>query len=238
MLETLGNTFRIPELRRRVLVTVVLLCLCQIGAFIPVPGVDTVALGRFFEKLDKSTGGGLLNFVNIFTGPSLQRFAIFSLGVMPYISASIIFQLLVQVIPSLKKISEEGEAGRKKIHQWTRYATVLLCLFQGAMMVKALSAESGMGQVFPHFGFGMYMMAAGNRAMMFAMIIRDTPFPIPYSSICSPIHISNSVPVVSSSAASIYIPKPKFGKTTPMPVSEPRAFTIMAPWNRHRNTVA
>lgn len=141
MLETLGNTFRIPELRRRVLVTVVLLSLCQIGAFIPVPGVDTSVLANFFKRQEEGAGGTLLNFVNIFTGPSLQHFAIFSLGVMPYISASIIFQLLVEVVPSLKKVHEEGEAGRKKIHQWTRYATVVLCFFQGGMMVRALGGH-------------------------------------------------------------------------------------------------
>ena len=161
MLETLGNTFRIPELRRRVLVTVVLLSLCQIGAFIPVPGVDTSVLANFFKRQEEGAGGTLLNFVNIFTGPSLQHFAIFSLGVMPYISASIIFQLLVEVVPSLKKVHEEGEAGRKKIHQWTRYATVVLCFFQGGMMVRALGAITGIGRIFPEsFGVGMYLLAA------------------------------------------------------------------------------
>jgi preprotein translocase subunit SecY len=158
MLDTLANAFRIPELRRRILITVILLAICRIGVFIPVPGADIVALTRFFENAGKGTGAPLLNFANMFSGGALQRCGLFALGVMPYISASIIFQLLVQVIPSLKKISEEGEAGRKKINQYTRYATVLLCFFQGPMMIKALSVSGA--AIFPaSFGFGMFMLA-------------------------------------------------------------------------------
>jgi preprotein translocase subunit SecY len=158
MLDTLANAFRIPELRRRILITVILLGICRIGVFIPVPGADIVALTRFFENAGKGAGAPLLNFANMFSGGALQRCGLFALGVMPYISASIIFQLLVQVIPSLKKISEEGEAGRKKINQYTRYATVLLCFFQGPMMIKALSVSGA--AIFPAtFGFGMFMLA-------------------------------------------------------------------------------
>ena len=158
MLDTLLNAFRIPELRRRIIITVALLAVCRVGVFIPVPGADTVALSHLFENAEKSGGAPLLNFANMFSGGALQQCGIFALGVMPYISASIIFQLLVQVIPSLKKISEEGEAGRKKINQYTRYATVFLCFFQGPMMIKALSV-SGV-HVFPaSFGFGMLLLA-------------------------------------------------------------------------------
>ena len=141
MLDTLANAFRIPELRRRILITVVLLSVCRVGVFIPVPGANTAQLTRLFENVGKGGGAPLLNFANMFSGGALQQCGLFALGVMPYISASIIFQLLVQVIPSLKKISEEGEAGRKKINQYTRYATVLLCFFQGPMMIKALSVS-------------------------------------------------------------------------------------------------
>ncbi len=158
MLDTLGNAFRIPELRRRILITVVLLAACRIGVFIPVPGADVAALARFFENAGRSGGAPLLNLANMFSGGGLQRCGLFALGVMPYISASIIFQLLVQVVPSLKKVSEEGEAGRKKINQWTRYATVLLCFFQGPMMIKALSV-SGAAIFPPTFGFGMFLLA-------------------------------------------------------------------------------
>ena len=158
MLDTLANAFRIPELRRRILITVLLLAVCRIGVFIPVPGANIAALSRFFENAEKGGGAPLLNFANMFSGGALQQCGLFALGVMPYISASIIFQLLVQVIPSLKKISEEGEAGRKKINQYTRYATVLLCFFQGPMMIKALSV-SGAAIFPPSFGFGMFLLA-------------------------------------------------------------------------------
>jgi preprotein translocase subunit SecY len=158
MLDTLGNAFRIPELRRRILITVILLAVARIGVFIPVPGANIKALSDFFEHAGKGSGAPLLNFANMFSGGALQQCGLFALGVMPYISASIIFQLLVQVIPSLKKISEEGEAGRKKINQYTRYATVLLCFFQGPMMIKALSVSGA--AIFPaSFGFGMFLLA-------------------------------------------------------------------------------
>jgi preprotein translocase subunit SecY len=158
MLDTLANAFRIPELRRRILITIILLAVCRVGVFIAVPGADIAALTHFFENTGKNSGAPLLNLANMFSGGGLQRCGLFALGVMPYISASIIFQLLVQVVPSLKKISEEGEAGRKKINQYTRYATVLLCFFQGPMMIKALSV-SGAAIFPPSFGFGMFLLA-------------------------------------------------------------------------------
>ena len=161
MFDTLGNTMRIPELRRRILLTILLLCICRIGVYVPVPGVNLEALKALFERFEGGSAQPLMNFVNIFSGGALQHCAIFGLGVMPYISASIIFQLLVQVVPSLKKIQEEGESGRKKIHQYTRYATVLLCFFQGSMMIRSLRSIGGdMGSdIFPDFGFGMMIMA-------------------------------------------------------------------------------
>ena len=156
MLETIGNTFRVPELRRKIIITLLLLSCCRIGVYIPVPGVNLAAL----EDLVKSLEGEnpIMSFINIFSGGALGRCAIFGLGVMPYISASIIFQLLVQVIPSLKRISDEGEAGRKKINQYTRYATVVLCFFQGSMMITSLRSMSGGAELFPHFGWGMHLL--------------------------------------------------------------------------------
>ncbi len=160
MLETLGNTLRVPELRRRLLITITLLCICRIGVYIPVPGVDLAALKSYFDQVVGQGGsaGQLMGLVNIFSGGGLQNLGVFALGVMPYISASIIFQLLVQVIPAFKKISEEGEAGRKKIHQWTRYATVLLCFFQGMMIIRTVGGNMN-AQIFPDFGLGMLVMA-------------------------------------------------------------------------------
>lgn len=163
MLDTVANTFRVPDLRRRVIITILLLCACRIGVFIPLPGVDTGALRDLVHQFDSSGEGSsdqMMNFINIFTGGALQQMALFGLGVMPYISASIIFQLLVQVIPSLKKIAEEGEVGRRKINQYTRYATVALCLFQGPFIIRSLNAMGAGQNIFPDFGIGMYTMAA------------------------------------------------------------------------------
>ena len=162
MLETLGNTFRIPELRRRLIITISLLAICRVGVYVPVPGVNIAALGRLFESLEGGVGGPLMSFVNIFSGGALRKCAVFGLGVMPYISASIIFQLLVQVIPAFKRLSEEGEAGRKKIQQYTRYATVFLCFFQASMLLSGLRAATGAGsEIFPaDFGVAMQMLAA------------------------------------------------------------------------------
>jgi len=159
MLETLGNTFRIPELRRRLIITMALLAACRVGVYVPVPGVDLEALGNLFKSFEEGPAGALMGFVNIFSGGALRQCAVFGLGVMPYISASIIFQLLVQVVPALKKLSEEGEAGRKKIQQYTRYATVPLCFFQASIVLSGLKASSS--AVFPEgFGMTMHLQAA------------------------------------------------------------------------------
>src|SRR3989304_856757 len=163
MLETLSNTFRVPELRRRLIITIILLCACRIGVYIPVPGVDLDALKALFDRLEAGAAAPIMNFVNIFSGGALTRCAVFGLGVMPYISASIIFQLLVQVIPTLKRISEEGEAGRRKINQYTRYATVFLCMIQAYMMLvslRGMAAELGLHLLPATFGMGMYLLAA------------------------------------------------------------------------------
>jgi len=164
MLESLGNAFRIPELRRRIIITIGLLSLCRIGVYIPIPGVNTDALDRLFQSVAAGTGASIMNFVNIFSGGGLQKCAVFGLGVMPYISASIIFQLLVQVIPALKRLSEEGEAGRKKINQYTRYATVGLCLFQATIVIgglRALGEGYGISDiVISEFSFGMQLLGA------------------------------------------------------------------------------
>jgi preprotein translocase subunit SecY len=121
------NIPKIPELRKRIIITLLLLAVYRIGVHVPTPGIDTQALVAFFEQA-KDTLFGLFD---MFSGGALRRFSVFALGIMPYISASIIFQLLTVVIPSLEKLSKEGEAGRKKITQYTRYATVVLSIIQG-----------------------------------------------------------------------------------------------------------
>ena len=128
MIDSLKNIFAIPDLRRRVFYTFGLLAVYRVGAHIPTPGVDSVALEQFF----KTQAGSLLGLVDLFSGGNLSRLTIFALGIMPYISASIILQLLTVIWPYLEKLSKEGELGRKKITQYTRYGTILLSVIQSA----------------------------------------------------------------------------------------------------------
>jgi preprotein translocase subunit SecY len=142
LVEQLGNVWRIRELRRKILITLGLLALCRVGVYIPVPGVDTKALGDFLKSMG-NTASQLLGLVNLFSGGAFSKGAIFGLGVMPYISASIIFTLLANVIPSLEALKKEGAAGQKKINQYTRIATVFICFFQGAIVVRGLFFYQG-----------------------------------------------------------------------------------------------
>jgi len=137
---------KLPEgtlnhLQKKILFTLGFLALYRVGVHIPIPGVDTVALADFF----KSQGGNLFGMFNVFSGGALERFSVCALGVMPYISASIIAQLLTVVVPYLDQLSKEGEAGRKKITQYTRYGAVILALVQGFMIANTLEATNGPG---------------------------------------------------------------------------------------------
>lgn len=130
MLGAFKNIFKIQDLKHKVLVTLALIAVYRVGGFIPVPGIDSQALAEFFDNIAKSQGGSILGIMNMFSGGSLEKLTIFALGIMPYISSSIIIQLLTAVIPALEKISKEGKAGHQKINQYTRYATVGLALIQ------------------------------------------------------------------------------------------------------------
>jgi preprotein translocase subunit SecY len=127
ILESFRNIFAIPDLRKRVLFTFGLLAIYRIGSHIPTPGLDASALEEFF----KASAGGLLGFLDVFSGGALRRLSVFALGITPYITASIILQLLTVVWPYLEKLSKEGEMGRRKITQYTRYGTVILSVVQG-----------------------------------------------------------------------------------------------------------
>ncbi len=127
MIEQVRNIFRVPELKRRVLFTCALLIVYRIGAHVPTPGIDAHALALFFQQ----QAGNLLGFFDLFSGGALRRLSVFALGIMPYISASIILQLMAVVVPVLEKLQKEGEQGRKKITQYTRYGTVGLAAIQG-----------------------------------------------------------------------------------------------------------
>jgi preprotein translocase subunit SecY len=156
VIESFRNIFAIPDLRKRVLFTFALLGVYRIGCVIPSPGVDPVALLDFMQ----GQAAGLLGFFNTFTGGSLQKIAVFALGIMPYITASIILQLLTVVWPYLEKLSKEGEMGRRKITQWTRYGTVVISIIQGtgiAIWLERMTAPGGAPLV-PHPGWGFRVL--------------------------------------------------------------------------------
>lgn len=138
MLESVYNVFKIEELRKKIFITLALLIVYRAGCFIPTPGVDTFALSQFFDNLSRTQGETLLGMMNLFTGGALTRLSIFALGIMPYISASIIMQLLTAVVPVLERIAKEGKAGYEKINQYTRYFTFFLCGVQGLFLAKWL----------------------------------------------------------------------------------------------------
>jgi preprotein translocase subunit SecY len=157
MIQSFKNIWNIQELRRRVLYTLGLLAVYRIGGHIPTPGVDNQALLRLFEQ----QSGSILGYVDLFAGGNFRRFTIFALGIMPYITASIILQLLTVVWPYLEKLSKEGEAGRRKITQWTRYGTVMLSFIQSfgiAKWLESASSSAGVGQIVRHPGFAFEMM--------------------------------------------------------------------------------
>jgi preprotein translocase subunit SecY len=126
------------HLTKKILFTLGFLALYRIGVHVPIPGVNSEALAEFF----RSQGANLFGMFNMFSGGALERFSIFALGVMPYISASIIAQLLTVIVPHLEALSKEGEAGRKKITQYTRYGTIVIALVQGFMIAKTLATSS------------------------------------------------------------------------------------------------
>ena len=139
MLEALKNIFKIPELKQRVLFSLGMLAVYRIGCFIPTPGIDRIALASFFKQAQ----GTLLGLFDMFSGGALERLSVFALGIMPYISSSIIFQLLTVVVPAIEKLSKEGESGRKKIIQYTRYGTMLLSIVQGLGIAIGLESMRG-----------------------------------------------------------------------------------------------
>jgi len=130
MLQAYANIFKVPELRSKVLFTLLIIFIYRIGAHVPTPGIDGTALAAFFASVSRSAGGQLFGIMGLFSGGALQKATIFALGIMPYISASIILQLLTVVIPQLEKMAKEGEEGRKQIIQLTRYGTVALSIIQ------------------------------------------------------------------------------------------------------------
>ncbi|MBI4374186.1 MAG: preprotein translocase subunit SecY [Deltaproteobacteria bacterium] len=158
-----ANVTKIPELRRRLLFTLALLAVYRVGVFVPTPGVNVEALGRIIQQ------GTVFDIFNLFSGGALERFSVFALGIMPYISASIILQLLTVAVPALEKLSKEGEQGRRVITQYTRYGTVVLSLIQGFGISFGLAQQGvllpGVGGFFFYFTT-MLTLAAGTCTIM------------------------------------------------------------------------
>jgi len=147
--EGVANMFRIPDLRNRILFTLAMLAIYRLGGHIPTPGIDAGKLEQFFSQ----NQGTLFGFIDLFSGGMFRRMTIFALGIMPYITASIILQLLTVVIPTLEKLQKEGELGRRKITQWTRYLTIALSLMQSFGIATALQSSQGGFVVNPGIGF-------------------------------------------------------------------------------------
>src|SRR5438046_1295949 len=157
MFKTFLNIFRVPELRNKVLFTVLMLVIYRIGFHVPLLGVDqTKMLAITQQQQDSSTAGRLASYVSLFSGGNLQQSTIFGLGVMPYISASIIFQLLATVMPALEKLQKEGETGRKKIQEWTRYATVPLAIVQAMFWIKMFVGQGVVQPTMLNHHFAMF----------------------------------------------------------------------------------
>ena len=134
----IGNIAKVPELRRRVLFTLVLLAVYRIGVFVTVPGVDR----QVMKGIVKAASGSFLGLFNMFSGGALEQLSIFALGIMPYISASIILQLLGVVVPALERMQKEGEQGRKRINQYTRYGTIVISMVQAFFIARWLEGNN------------------------------------------------------------------------------------------------
>ena len=145
MIKAIINAFKIPELRQRILFTLGLIFVTRLIALVPSPGVNAAALQRVIDSIAEQAGGGIMGMIDLFSGGALGRCAVGALGIMPYISASIIIQLMTAVIPQLERLAREGDTGRAKITQYTRYLTLVICVVQGFLL--ALTLERGFGGV-------------------------------------------------------------------------------------------
>lgn len=169
MFSAIANSFKIPDLKRRLIVTGALVAVYRIGCFVPTPGIDGNALANFF----KNQGGTIFGIINMFSGGAMERLTIFALGIMPYISASIILQLLTAVIPALEKLAKEGKAGYERINQYTRYSTVVLSIIQAFFIAMWLeNPDRFQGQMIvlqPGWGFRIITVLTLTTGTIFIM---------------------------------------------------------------------
>ena len=169
MLGTFANIFKIPDLRNKILFTIALLCIYRVGFHIPVPGFDQEAITRQAENRDTDSPlGRAAETLQMFTGGTLSRSSLFGLGIMPYISASIILMLLGEIVPALRKLRQEGASGHKKIQEYTRYLTVPLCIVQSVMFMRMAAID---GYTYPGMHYrailmGVLGMTAGTIFLM------------------------------------------------------------------------
>ncbi|MEK7274343.1 MAG: preprotein translocase subunit SecY, partial [Candidatus Desantisbacteria bacterium] len=168
-IENVLNPFKVYELRKRILFTIALLAVYRLGAAVPTPGVDTVALGRIFQEAK----GTIIGMLDMFSGGAFEKFSIFTLGIMPYISASIIMSLLTKVVPSFEKIQKEGEVGRKKINQYTRYLTLMIGIIQASgvsIWIQSMRGLAGESMVLvPGLGFHLMTIITLTTGTAFVM---------------------------------------------------------------------
>ena len=174
MLSAFTNSFKIPELRARIVFTLGLIFVCRLVANVPIPGVDALALQRLIASAEQSSGGGMLGLLDMFSGGALRNCAVGALGIMPYISASIILQLLTAVVPSLGRLAREGDSGRQKITQYSRFLTVFLCIIQGWFLATTLEnpANIGLSQnvvLNPGLGFRVMTVVSVTAGSVFIM---------------------------------------------------------------------
>src|SRR6266571_9454074 len=163
--EAIANVFRIPDLRKRVLFTLGLLAVYRLGGHIPTPGIDIHRWTDFFQR----NQGTIFGFFDLFAGGNIRRLTIFALGIMPYITASIILQLLTVVVPTLEKLQKEGELGRRKITQWTRYLTIVLSVLQSFGISQGLMSMQQGIVINPGFGFVMLTILSLTTGSAFIM---------------------------------------------------------------------
>jgi len=170
MFSAFTNSLKIPELRSRIFYTLSLLFVARVGAHIPLPGINPLPLQQFFSQ-QSGSGSAVLGLYNMFTGGALLQGALFALNIMPYISASIIFQLMTAVVPALSRLQQEGDVGRQKLTQYTRYATLLICLVQGTLLILALENPAKLFQGYDVNTYGAIVVVSKTSFLVTSVIL-------------------------------------------------------------------
>ncbi|MFC1452510.1 preprotein translocase subunit SecY, partial [Verrucomicrobiota bacterium] len=161
MLSAFANSLKIPELRKRIFFTLGLIFICRIITSVPTPGVDAAALQEAIAEAQRRAGGGFMGWIDLFSGGALSRCAVGALSIWPYISASIILQLMTAIVPALERLAREGDVGRQKLTQYTRYLTLVICVVQGLFLAVSLENPEAIGiprQIVINPGWGFRLL--------------------------------------------------------------------------------